>query len=262
MDRSRWTISARRSGGSLCGEMGWKIRTRGRIRSPCRNEHGGNWGSIGPVRTCQDMSDRACELARGGFGSWILRWVRLPQYYIVRTVHTHNTELIIHRAAHHLSHTRKETRRARAGAWPLRRAAWAANNNSPGQPGDRRRDWIGGFVGELVPDIWCSFGRGMRWLWRSRRNDRQSLFLCIFLAEIGNRLTHSLKHSLHPRTRSVTHATLMLVLMAAGWWPIRRPSSTHHHHHPIHPTARYANIFFFLQRLGGPNRRNGYVLYM
>lgn len=54
----------------------------------------------------------------------------------------------------------------------------------------------------------------------------------------------------------------MLVLMAAGWWPIRRPSSTHHHHHPIHPTARYANIFFFLQRLGGPNRQNGYVLYM
>lgn len=56
--------------------------------------------------------------------------MRLPQYYIVRT-HTHDSELIIHRAAPHLSYTRKETRRARAGAWPLRRAAWAANNNKP-----------------------------------------------------------------------------------------------------------------------------------
>lgn len=32
---------------------GMKIRTRGRIRSPCRNEPGGNWGSIG---ACQDLS--------------------------------------------------------------------------------------------------------------------------------------------------------------------------------------------------------------
>lgn len=59
-------------------------------------------------------------------------------------------------------------------------------------------------MGELVPDIWCSFGRGMRWLWRSRRNDRQSLFLCIFLAEIGNRLTHSVTHFTHALAQSLT----------------------------------------------------------
>lgn len=83
-----------------------------------------------------------------------------------------------------------------------------------------------------LPDIWCSFGRGMRWLWRSRRNDRQALFLCIFLAEIGNRL--SLARS-HTRTQSLTRLrvlqclvlmlVLVLVLMLAGWWPIRRPST-------------------------------------
>lgn len=107
------------------------------------------------------------------------------------------------------------------------------------------------------PDIWCSFGRGMKWLWRSRRIDRQSLFCAYFLQRSAIvSLTHSRTHALPP-AHPLTHATaagaaalvLMLVLMLAGWWAIRRPPF----HPSIHPTTRYATIFFFLQRLGGPD---------
>lgn len=46
-----------------CGEMGWKIRTRGRIRSPCRNEPG---GKLGIDRACQSPTAGVRGLRVGG----------------------------------------------------------------------------------------------------------------------------------------------------------------------------------------------------
>lgn len=116
------------------------------------------------------------------------------------------------------------------------------------------------------PDIWCSFGRGMKWLWRSRRNDRQTLFCAYFLQRSA---IVSLTHSLTYCTRSHTHsrdcgccsagaAVLVLVLMLAGWWPIRLP--------PIHPLdhALRNHFLFSCNVLGVPdgqlvNRLHGYT---
>lgn len=114
-----WTISARRSGGCWCGEMGWKIRTRGRIRSPCRNESGGNWGI-----------DRACQ---GLVSAWIPA-VRLftvagtiVKIYNYRQGCTAPVIYCLPRYVH--CKEKRESQPASGWAWPQRRAAWAANSN-------------------------------------------------------------------------------------------------------------------------------------
>lgn len=98
-----------------------------------------------------------------------------------------------------------------------------------------------------LPDIWCSFGRGIKRLWRSRRNDRQALFLCIFLAEIGNRLSLARSH-----THSIAHATAGACSAGAdadagadACWLVAHPPSVHSSTSHIHPTARYADVSFF-----------------
>lgn len=180
MDRPRSTISARRSGGCWCGEMGWKIRTRGRIRSPCRNEPGGNWGID---RACQDLT------VPGSCGE------RLATYHCKKIYNY--TQGCTAPVICYVRGREKPTTGGRVGLAP--------ETGRLGSQQQQATDDVTGLEGLWgpFPDIWCSFGRGMKWLWRSRRIDRQSLFCAYFLQRSA---IVSLTHSHTSLARALTHS--------------------------------------------------------
>lgn len=154
--------------------------------------------------------------------------------------------IIIHRAAQHLSYAMCKEERKPTGE----RVGLAPETGHLGSQQQQATDDVTGLEGLWgpFPDIWCSFGRGIKWLWRSRRNDRQSLFCAYFLQR-------SATVSLTSPARSFTRSRDCWGCSAGAdaRWLVAHPPSVH----PHPPDHALRNHFLFPATSWGSRRSTG-----